>query len=247
MSTWTKAKTPKPRTMRAPKSSKKAARKATVSGNASSGRISYADFVKLLKSRPDLRDQFERDVEEGKPQGRSTKEYSAIVRFFAQDDAAKTKLDTELDRRPKKQAPKVPKPLKLKPPKGGKPGGKWIRLPPPKIEPEDIEPTAYAYRVEALVTTEFHDDTRGMLFLDKSDAKKAPPGYVVQFFWTKFQTRPEYALEQLRERVALLRLYEPSVMFLDITLYRISGSGPLREKHYQTLRSVDEPEKVKGW
>jgi hypothetical protein len=104
-------------------------------------------------------------------------------------------------------------------------------------EPE--ERVVYTYKIEALV--EYSGRYTMAFSLDKDLAGQK----AIEFYHTKFEATPDAAKEDLREQIALLKAYGHVIDFMSVDLYRVSGEGPLRVKHWKLLKSYDSPEKVK--
>lgn len=62
-------------------------------------------------------------------------------------------------------------------------------------------------------------------------------------FHTPFAPTEEAAFEYFQERIAIMRAYG-DIQFIEISLLKVSGSGPMKEKKWTLLESYDEPEDV---
>jgi hypothetical protein len=67
----------------------------------------------------------------------------------------------------------------------------------------------------------------------------------IEYYHTKFEPTIEKATVNFHGEMAILRAYGHVIQFLSIDLYRVSGVGTLREKHWKLLKSYNEPEDVK--
>lgn len=106
---------------------------------------------------------------------------------------------------------------------------------------EPVERVAYTIRIVALV--DFNYKYPMSFRPEEFDGKPALNAKHLQFYHTAFFTRPEGAYEDFRQKVPLMRAYG-DIDFLDIQLVRVSGSGPLSEKHFRVIEEYDSPESV---
>jgi len=121
---------------------------------------------------------------------------------------------------------------------------------------EPVERVAYTVRIVALVDFNYQYNMR---FDREKDGPKYPQtisgdaidehgstSKMLQYYHTNFFTTPDGAFTDFREKVPVMRAYG-DIQFLDIQLVRVSGSGPMREKHFRVLAEYDEPEDVPGF
>jgi hypothetical protein len=112
---------------------------------------------------------------------------------------------------------------------------------------EPIERVAYTIRMVALVdfnyqyNMQFHP--QATLYEDEPTGRTSRH---LQYYHTSFFTTPEGAYRDFREKVPVMRAYG-EIQFLDIQLVRVSGAGPMKEKHFKVLAEYDEPEHVPGF
>jgi hypothetical protein len=78
---------------------------------------------------------------------------------------------------------------------------------------------------------------------DTFDGHPAPVARTLQIYHTHYFTTPEGAYNDFHEKVPVMRYYG-DIYFLEIDLLRVSGDGPLAEKHYKLIKSFDTPEDV---
>lgn len=226
--------------------------------------ISYADLVRSVRRHPALRDQISRDVSSGHAHTpKTSRQYLAVIRYFASNDAAYEKFQRDIDgkaRDPRPYVQRQPKRTKKRQPKRAKkrqspkttpkttptpitPPTKWRKLP-PIYDP--IELSAYTYRTEALVT--FNARYPRMSFTPRApgDIGAAAEARDLQIFHTPFRQSERAALEDFRERIAIMRAYG-IVTFVEITYWRIIGEGSAPKKHWTLLATYDAPEDVPGF
>ena len=109
---------------------------------------------------------------------------------------------------------------------------------------EPVERIAYTIRIVALVDFNYQYP---MSFRPSDfDGKPAANAKHLQYYHTSFFTTPEGAFTDFREKVPVMRAYG-DINFLDIELLRVSGDGPLPEKHFKVIAEYAEPEDVPGF
>jgi hypothetical protein len=63
----------------------------------------------------------------------------------------------------------------------------------------------------------------------------------LQVFHTPFAATEAEAFEYFKERVAIMRAYG-GITFIEISLWKVSGEGPMKEKKWDLIETFDEPE-----
>lgn len=197
---------------------------------------SYRELVSQLVKSQELRTQLESDVENKKPKAkRSTEQYRKIIRYFASHENAYARLLSTVERkahpkRKRRKKPQAPRP---------------IPSPPlPSVEPEALEVKSYTYRTEAFVTFETRYPYTSFAGSDVSEASITAAN--IEIFHTPFRLNPDHSLEDIRERIAIMRA-DGIVHFIEISYWQVSGPGPVAEKHWRRLATYSEPEEIPGF
>lgn len=149
---------------------------------------------------------------------------------------------------PKKVLYREPKPITVKPlkPRKGKKPGKIVgyRWKERIMSVEPADRVAYTIRIVALVDFNYQYT---MSFTPADfDGKPGPTAKHLQYYHTDFTNTPEDAYVDFREKVPVMRAYG-DIQFIDIQLMRVSGDGPITERHYKVMQEFAEPEDVPGF
>jgi len=151
----------------------------------------------------------------------------------------KTKPSLPPQRKPgkKKHSAKPPKRIKRRaPPKG-------YKLARSERFVEPYERVGFTFRVEALaqLTTKYEGVSFDPAVFERRKPREEETA--LQVFHTPFAATQEQAFEYFTERVAIMRAYG-DITFIEISLWKVSGSGPMKEKKWNLLETYDEPEDV---
>jgi hypothetical protein len=104
---------------------------------------------------------------------------------------------------------------------------------------EADERVVYTYKIEVLV------EYQGRYLTSFSMDKDLAGQKAIEFYHTKFEPTIVKATVDFHEQMKLLRAYGHLIQFMSIDLYRVTGVGTLKEKHWRLIRSYNEPEDVK--
>jgi hypothetical protein len=110
----------------------------------------------------------------------------------------------------------------------------WVRH--KFLEPE--ERVTYTYKVEILVRADYKYH---MQFAPRESMPKS--SVALQYWHSKFEPTIKKATVDFLGKVPEIRAYG-DVQFISIDLYRVSGVGKMKDKHWKLIASFDEPEDV---
>lgn len=165
------------------------------------------------------------------PDGRFKAKAKPVIR------KRKPPLPPQRKPRKKKHPAKPPKRIKRRAPPKGYKLGRSERF----VEP--YERVGFTFRVEALaqLTTKYEGVSFDPAVFERRKPREEET--TLQVFHTPFVATQEQAFEYFTERVAIMRAYG-DITFIEISLWKVSGSGPMKEKKWDLLETYDEPEDV---